>query len=449
MDVFFVVSGFLMTSLILKQYVTEGEIRPFQFWGRIIKRISPSAYVVLLSTMVMAYFFLPSPFWLEFINEVIASAVHLENFQLIRKSVDYLAADTPASPVQQFWALSIQIQFYALIPFLIGFGVYLSRYLVCLRESVFIPVFIVFITSLACSIYFTSVSPEASYFNPATRAWEFLAGALVAIVIPWLKVERKTSSILAAAGLSGLLLGGAIIPASFSYPGYVALIPVMSAIFLIVSGFHHSQSGGIVHQLLSSRVMVAIGGVSFTIYLWHWPLVVFFQHHTGSTEIGAVAGLAIIAASFVLAFLTTMVIEAPFKAMSGNKVLASWLVGLVFFLPVFASGFTWREHLISTQNKNAELWRSTDIQPYLGDAIYLQGDASMISKEELMSTHRNLPSPYDDDCHQTRTASEVRVCEFGDLEAQTVMALVGGLMRCNGCRHCRKSENPILLKSST
>jgi peptidoglycan/LPS O-acetylase OafA/YrhL len=425
-DVFFVVSGFLMTSLILKQYVMDGTINPFQFWAKIIKRIAPAAYVVLMSTMVLAYFFLPPPFWLEFVNEVIASAVYLENIQLIRKSVDYLAADTPASPVQQFWALSIQMQFYIAIPLLISLGVYLSRFFVRLRESVLLPVFILFLASFLCSIFLTSISPETSYFNPVTRAWEFLAGSLVAIVIPWIKISEKTSSYLAITGFLGLLFGGIIIPASLSYPGYIALFPVISAVFLIISGFHHNKSHGIINRILSSRVMVALGGVSFTIYLWHWPLVVYFQHHTGSIEIGVVAGLVIIAASFFLAFLTSLVIEAPFKAFHGNRLMTSWLVGLIFFLPVFAGGFAWRGDVLTTQQEHAKLWRNKDVIPFLGDSIHVQNDARMVSKQDLISAHRILPRPYDYDCHQTRTNSEVTTCEFGDLEGQTVMVLVGG-----------------------
>jgi len=126
-DVFFVISGFLMTGILVKQYNEKGRILPVLFWAKIIKRLAPSAYLVLLATLIGSYFFYPVPLWPSLLSEVIASALHVENIQLIRKSVDYLAREVPPSPVQQFWALSIQIQFYIFLPFVIAVGFHISK----------------------------------------------------------------------------------------------------------------------------------------------------------------------------------------------------------------------------------------------------------------------------------------------------------------------------------
>ena len=118
-DVFFVVSGFLMTSLLLSQILGEGNLNPLLFWSQIIKRVAPSAYTVLAVSLLAGYFFLPVDQVMNLFSETLASALHFENIQLIKKGVNYLTADAGKSLVQQFWALSIQMQFYILLPLLV------------------------------------------------------------------------------------------------------------------------------------------------------------------------------------------------------------------------------------------------------------------------------------------------------------------------------------------
>ncbi|MCW8194625.1 acyltransferase [Proteobacteria bacterium 005FR1] len=152
-DVFFVVSGFLMTSLLLRRCAESGAIAPLQFWSGIVRRVAPSAYLVLLGTLVCGYFFLPPQFWLVTVNELLFSAAHLENFQLMRLSVDYLANDQPASPYQQFWALSVQVQFYFLLPLIIGLGLFFSR-----RRKSLVPLIVTVAVFLLASFAYSLVA---------------------------------------------------------------------------------------------------------------------------------------------------------------------------------------------------------------------------------------------------------------------------------------------------
>jgi peptidoglycan/LPS O-acetylase OafA/YrhL len=124
-DVFFVISGFLMTGMLLRQYAKEEKLKPFKFWGGIVKRITPAAYIVLLTTFFFCYFFVPPVYWTAIIHEFILSAAHLENLLLIRREVDYLESGGVASPFQQYWALSIQVQFYIFLPFLLSLLIYI------------------------------------------------------------------------------------------------------------------------------------------------------------------------------------------------------------------------------------------------------------------------------------------------------------------------------------
>ncbi|HEY6612166.1 MAG TPA: acyltransferase, partial [Pseudomonas sp.] len=126
-DVFFVMSGFLMTGVLIRQLESTNRIQPFVFWGNLVKRIAPSACTVLLATLLLGYFFVPEPLWTQFIKEVTYSAIQVENIGLMRNSVDYLARELPPSPVQQFWALSIQVQFYVFLPLILTLVLGLSK----------------------------------------------------------------------------------------------------------------------------------------------------------------------------------------------------------------------------------------------------------------------------------------------------------------------------------
>ncbi|WP_346795484.1 acyltransferase [Halomonas sp. Bachu 37] len=329
-DVFFVVSGFLMTGLLLRQYSREETLKPLQFWGGIIKRVAPSAYIVLLVTLFFSYFFISPVYWEAVINEFVFSAAHLENLLLIRREVDYLKREEPASPFQQFWALSIQVQFYAFLPFLLGPLVYVSNKMKSLRPLV-IGVSLVVFFSFIYSLISTSSRPETAYFNPFGRVWEFLSGALVAILVPYLKVNKKLASILSFLGVLMLVSVGVVIPREWSFPGYVALFPVMSAIFLIVSG-GGSEGSTVVNKLLSNKYLVVLGAMSFTIYLWHWPILIFFQNYYETTSLGFVKGMMVILLGILLAIFTTMLLERPFRNIPKTKTLLSYTVGFLFFI---------------------------------------------------------------------------------------------------------------------
>lgn len=180
-DVFFVISGFLMSFILLRGYFKDNIINPFLFWGSIVKRIAPSAYVVLGVTLFVSYLISVPNSLYGSINEIVYSSLHLENLQLIRKSIDYLASDSTPSPVQQFWALSLQMQFYFLLPLTILPLAYVSKRVNSSMPLIY-GVIIVVILSFIYSIIETNTNPTRSYFNPIARAWEFFLGTLTFIL---------------------------------------------------------------------------------------------------------------------------------------------------------------------------------------------------------------------------------------------------------------------------
>lgn len=420
-DVFFVVSGFFMANMLLAQLASEDKVRPFVFWGKIVQRIAPSAYVVLISTLLLSYFFIPETQWINLANEALASAFHVENIYLMHTSVDYLARQEPPSAVQQFWALSIQVQFYFVLPIVFFIAAKFSS----LFRSIYpllVTICIILTLSFIYSLLITSRTPDSAYFNPLARLWEFFAGVLIAVAVPHIKLGTQFRNLMGLVGLIGLLAGGLLIPRSANFPGYIALVPVAAAICLIISG----SGAGITAagRLLSHRYLVTIGSVSFTIYLWHWPLMVFYLESTGADSVSLPAGLLIILGSMTLAFLTKFLVEDNIKKISvaQNQRLTPYLIATVFFIPAAGMAGVLKLHF----DRLTDSWQMHQDGYFEGHYIQAQPDASSVSYIEFLVAKSVLPDSYPDSCHQRTQFAEVISCAYGDTDASVTIALVGG-----------------------
>nr|WP_299380187.1 acyltransferase family protein [uncultured Halomonas sp.] len=420
-DVFFVVSGFMMASLLLKGFFKQGVVNPLVFWGGIVKRVAPSAYLVLGVTLLASYLLISPSFLMATTTEIIASVLHIENLQLMRDSVDYLAADVPDSPVQQFWALSIQVQFYAVLPFILLSLAWASRKLNT-SAPLFIGVPLIIVASFIYAVIVVAENPSLHYFDPLARAWEFFTGVLVFLVVCNLNFVKYRSLL----GLSGLLLviGGAfLIPKGASFAGMVSLIPVLGAACILVSG---SKGAGLANRLLSTRGLVYLGGVSFTIYLWHWPLYVFYQTYFDINSVAIVPGLAIMALAILLAIATSKLVEAPFKKIPREKVLVNFAIGILFFSPVMASAYLLRNDILATYDKATEQWVKQDVEPYHQTRIFPEKTPNAIEEEELFAARGVFPEPYNTNCQQSVHGTAVKTCRFGAVDADRKVVLVGG-----------------------
>ncbi|MBO1530737.1 acyltransferase [Psychrobacter sp. F1192] len=420
-DVFFVISGFLMASIVLKGYFTKGTVSPFPFWGGVIKRIAPSAYLVLAATLVASYF-ITSPVQIySVLHEIIASALHLENIQLIRLSVDYLATGTPPSPVQQFWALSIQMQFYVVFPLVLIPLAYLTKK----RQNsapLFLGVGAIILASFIYATVLVQSDAAMSYFNPLSRIWEFFFGSLSYLVIANVKRIRHRQ-IIGIVGIA-LIIGGAIlIPRGANFSGPISLIPVLGAVAIIVSGI---GGKGVVNNFLSNKFLVFLGGISFTIYLWHWPILVFYKEYFGHDTVGLLPGFAIMIVSTILAYFTSKLIEAPFRKIPREKVILNFSIGALFFLPVVAAAFAFRYEVVSTTAKAMEMLAAAPTEPFAGERLYLEDQRFIPERDRLLTIKKRVPAAYADGCNQSMDGEEVTTCEFGDPNADKQIVLAGG-----------------------
>ena len=188
-DVFFVVSGFLITTSLLNQVDRGGAIRFAAFWAGLVKRLVPLAYFVLCAVILASVLLLPRSRWMDTIQEVAASAAYVENWTLAFKSIDYLARTGATSPVQHFWALSTQAQFYLLWPLVFALALVIARRRRLDTRRVLGWVFgVLFVTSLLYSVILTRVDQPFAYFNSLARVWEFCIGAALALALPHLRL---------------------------------------------------------------------------------------------------------------------------------------------------------------------------------------------------------------------------------------------------------------------
>ena len=310
-DVFFVISGFLITGLLLREVERTGGISLRGFYARRIRRLLPLAAVLLLAVAILSLLLLSPVRAVEVSGDIISSAFYTANWHFAAQSVDYFAQDAEPSPVQHLWSLAIEEQFYLVWPSLLLAVTWLWRRRgASVRPVLWLTLAIVGFGSLAYGIHLTGSSPGVAYFSTFGRAWELALGAAVALV-----GARRLPPIAAAAlgwlGLGAIVYSILTFTAGTAFPGWAALIPTLGAACLILAG---SSLGGAARaapgSVLSLGPVRYVGRISYSWYLWHWPALVFAAVIWG--PLSPVAALAVIAASWIPTALTHHLIEEPF-----------------------------------------------------------------------------------------------------------------------------------------
>ncbi|HET6390968.1 MAG TPA: acyltransferase family protein [Hyphomicrobium sp.] len=312
-DVFFVISGFLIAGIIRGE-LEAGEFSLSNFYLRRIRRIVPALFTCLLGTTVAAALILFPYDFLKFSQSLVRAALGLSNFYFAQRSNDYFSSAAAEKPLLHTWSLGIEEQFYAVFPLLV---MLLFRF----RRQIIVPAMAAAAAaSLAYSAYAVSQSPAPAFFSTGGRVWELLLGTMLAFgILPQVRNQmvREAEALLGAAMIGACYFGYS---EGTPFPGFAALPLCAGALLIIHAGIGTEDGGGLprtmVARLLAAPPAVALGKISFSVYLWHWPLLALARYRfpeTFGAELESQAGLLLLALSLALGILSWRLIETPFR----------------------------------------------------------------------------------------------------------------------------------------
>lgn len=399
-DAFFVIAAyFAMTSFAKQDRVGLSAVAAY--WANTARRVFPMTSAVILTTIVGILVFAPHSGWHDHIGHATASLLFVENWWLAIAGVDYLQQGAAASPFQQMWALSVQVQFYVVMPLLIwasfriGAAAGAAPLKTCGRLLAALS-----LISFAYNLFVTASHQPWAYFDSLARAWEFFFGALLALYLPRLKIGRRAARIVGGVSLAVLVSFAAIVPVASAFPGWAALVPVLAT-----SGIVAASARGVGPAVLRWPVVTKLGDISFAFYLWHWPLLLLARLLLREQALGLGAGLGVILASAALAFATTYGFERPFRRwplLNGRPALAIAL-SVLLMVPAGLGLFALREAYRHEVAATAGGYRP----------------APVVARQDV-------PRSYKDGCHQTIWDPTVRECRYGVPDGVRTIVLVGG-----------------------
>lgn len=433
-DVFFVISGYLITRHLMQEIDRSGTVALRAFWARRIRRLLPAGYLVLAASLFLVIVTMPPVMWLLNLEQIRASAVYVLNWLLGLQAVDYLGSENDATTVLHYWSLAVEEQFYLVWPLLLVAGLLWRRRRLTgkrARRRVALVLGAIFAISLVASILVTPKSPEASFFATPLRAWEFAAGGLLSLALARVaSLSTGARTAMAWTGWIGLILACfAIDGHSVQFPGWVALIPVAGAVLCLTAGDPVTRWAP--GPLLRARVVQWLGDTSYSIYLWHWPLIIAGPWIMGR-DLDFLTKVGIVALTMLLAFLTRRHVEDPVR--TGRwwrvKLRRSYLFAAASAAALVAAttvGMTW---LNSSWNEMAQsgLAKIHSGEPCFAVKGLLDHCAGAFDRPSNMEiafaandTEKDLNL-----CQQPRSAEEVSLCEFGDtVDPQHTIIVIG------------------------
>ncbi|WP_338040107.1 acyltransferase family protein [Nocardia huaxiensis] len=452
-DVFLVLSGFFFTGMLLRRG-DSGPVGVTTTLRRTLRRLLPAMVVVLAAVVVATVLLLPHTRWSDIAGQTLASLFYYQNWYLATSWSDYLAADPSVSPLQHLWSMSVQGQMYLALLLVVAAVVGLCQQAARAGAWRLPPVYRIWritgtagLPRAALAILFAVVAVFSfwhategvstqqgwNYYDTFARAWEPLAGALLAIAAPLVKLPKVIREILAWSGIAAIVACGWLVHGSAQFPGPAALLPVLATIALILSGTGlTTASQPLLNRLMATPPVVRLGSIAYALYLWHWPILIFYLGERHEREVDLVGGLGIIAASLVLAYATNRYVEEPLRLRSRPapavseagraRLLTGVAVGTVGVL-LIGSTIAWQWSNSAKAHAVGEL----DPAKYPGAAALT--DRALVPRAVMRPTTEEAPAdiayPTRDGCISDFDTRSVTTCVYGDADAERTLAVVG------------------------
>lgn len=428
-DIFFVISGFLITSLLISELDRTGKISLVRFYARRAKRLLPAVAVVLVTTVVLVRVFVPETRWREIGGDIVASALYVVNWRLADRSVDYLAEGSQPSPVQHFWSLAVEEQYYLIWPVLILLAAVVARMTQKRRAiALWAGLVLVILPSFAWSMFQTEQVPARAFFETTTRMWELGVGAAVALGAGLCaRIPKVWAILLGWAGLVAIVASGVLFTVETRWPGHAAALPVLGTAAVIAAGFSAADRGPV--ALLGARPACWVGSLSYSLYLWHWPILVAGMAYFG--DLSPSAGLVLVFLSIVPAWVTFRMIENPIRysatvsrssrlalSLGANFSVVGVVGGLALLLavPVSPANPTPGGLVLG-----AAVLREEPRDDPAGGPV----DAVNWMIPSPLEATADVPRAQEDECQQSTHSAEVIRCDYGDPEGEITVAVVG------------------------
>ncbi len=341
-DVFFVISGFVITGLLLRERATSGRTSIIRFYARRMRRILPAATLVILVTVAVGYWKLGVVAGNSIAVDGRWAAVFLANFHFEALGTNYFSATLPPSPLQNYWTLSVEEQFYFVYPTLFVLVAW-AKVRISLEAKLAVVLGGVIALSYGLSVVQTQSHPTAAYYSLGTRAWEISLGALIAVGSTWLRrLTVRVATLGTWAGIAAIVTSACIFTASTAYPGSLVAIPVLGAGLVIAGGVVVPRRGA--EALLGLRPLQWLGRRSYGLYLWHWPVLIIVADYYGKSRLPTGVNVFLILVAMALTAGMYKILEEPVRHLrvpSATTVVAGavLVVGTVFFLTLLIDSY--------------------------------------------------------------------------------------------------------------
>ncbi|MFM2201018.1 MAG: hypothetical protein RL040_218, partial [Bacteroidota bacterium] len=389
-DIFYVISGFLITGLLLREIERTGTINFKDFYARRFKRLLPTSFFVLALTAIFSWMLIPPTMRSSLGRDVIAASLYVSNYLFAWWQADYQNLDATPSPVIHYWSLAVEEQFYLLWPLLV-----LSFFIVAtkLKKRNILTLLVAGVTALSFvfSIYQTETSPIWAFYSLPTRAWELGLGALLVLIPP-----IRTKKLIGLLGFIFIITSAFIFGETTAFPGLNAVLPVMGTVMLIAT---INSWPPFLNDVANSRLFQWLGEISYPLYLWHWPLLVLPSTYF-ARPLEVYERILAIVATIVLADLTHRFIEEPFRKTKTAPTLVFRQSGVITLVSV----------LIGT----VIIFSSSD-----------KIDVSGINGAVSLAQIKARPLVYDDGCHANYAQTKSDTCEYADTKSEKTMVLYG------------------------